>query len=307
MELSIIIPTYNRGEVYRQTIEAATAAIADLDAEIIVVNDYKKGNPEIPAHPRVRMVNNPKSGVASARNLGASLAMGQLLIFLDDDVLVTAANLQRSLDLFHQHPGWCVNPNWVYPSDLQHRMDQSAFGRYLRYYQFDSLQGWRKGMFWDDRQVFKVDAGASYYLAMPKNIFTATGGYDERFPFSGAEDFEFMERLKQRGIDMMIDPLTLVFHNESDRFDMMQFMARKERNGETRKLAADMGYSQMSITYTPVKQLIYGMLALWPEFPALLLKLLPNSKAFDQVSRKLIDVMHATYLFRGYNKKKSSN
>ncbi|MGZ3900046.1 MAG: glycosyltransferase, partial [Bacteroidia bacterium] len=41
MELSIIIPTKDRGDVFYKTLDAAYNAIKEINAEIIIVNDSK--------------------------------------------------------------------------------------------------------------------------------------------------------------------------------------------------------------------------------------------------------------------------
>ncbi|MFN8278604.1 MAG: glycosyltransferase [Chitinophagales bacterium] len=305
MLLSIIIPTFNRGVVFQQTIRAAITAVQGLDAEILVVNDYKNGAPDMPVtNEQVRLMSNPKAGVASARNFGAANTTGTLLLFLDDDVLITRENLERTLELYREHPEWCVNPNWVYPEALQREMDQSKFGRYLRHYQYDSLQGWRKTMTWQEDQPFAAGHGASYYLAIPRAIFNSMNGYDERFPFSGAEDYEFMERLRKAGVPVMIDPLSMVYHNESDRLDMDQWLARKERTGTTRRLAADFGYADMALHYEGLKKYYYRIVNQCYPILKGLFSILPNATWCDALSIAVIDRLHAIRLYRGYTAKK---
>src|SRR5688500_16831171 len=89
--VSMVIPTFRRPEALRATLESVMAIDYPADAyEVIVVDDGSGDRtPEVvrsferPA-PRVRCVEQPNSGVARARNQGAALATGELLIFLDD-------------------------------------------------------------------------------------------------------------------------------------------------------------------------------------------------------------------------------
>lgn len=60
MEISIIIPTKDRGRIFERTLLAAVNAVHDIHAEIIVVNDSKVASPPVPdAFQIVRVVNNP--------------------------------------------------------------------------------------------------------------------------------------------------------------------------------------------------------------------------------------------------------
>src|SRR5687768_17265350 len=95
VELSIIIPTKDRVAIFYKTLKNAFQAIADIDAEIIIVNDSKTSIVEVEAlyRDKVAVYNNPKSGVASARNYGAARASAGLPLFLDDDMLISQENI----------------------------------------------------------------------------------------------------------------------------------------------------------------------------------------------------------------------
>ena len=96
MNVSVVIPTYNRGERLGPTLDALLASdTSRLDAvEIIVVDD---GSPE-PVAPVVesrvacppislRCIRRPNAGPAAARNTGFRASRGEIVMFLDDDIL----------------------------------------------------------------------------------------------------------------------------------------------------------------------------------------------------------------------------
>ena len=89
---SIIVPTYQRRDLVCDCLEA----IAELDypgsVEVIVIIDGSTDGTrtaiealQIPI--MLRIVEQPNGGLASARNAGAAIATGDVLLFLDDDML----------------------------------------------------------------------------------------------------------------------------------------------------------------------------------------------------------------------------
>lgn len=92
MSLSFIIPAYNAAETLEATIQSVMK-VRNEPYEVIVVDDGSTdGTPDICAafgeSIRYRRVDN--GGVSRARNVGAKMASGEWLLFLDaDDLLLT--------------------------------------------------------------------------------------------------------------------------------------------------------------------------------------------------------------------------
>lgn len=85
--LSIIIPAYNAAEFIEATVSSALAVI-DLDAEVIVVDDGSADDTlEICRRfgDAIQLEVTANGGVSRARNLGAGIATGEWLLFLDSD------------------------------------------------------------------------------------------------------------------------------------------------------------------------------------------------------------------------------
>lgn len=91
MNLSIIIPAYNAEEFIEATIQSALN-IANSGSEVIVVDDGSTDQtPSICTSfgDKIRYRHVENGGVSRARNIGASMASGEWLLFLDaDDLLV---------------------------------------------------------------------------------------------------------------------------------------------------------------------------------------------------------------------------
>ena len=90
-ELTIIIPTKDRGNIFFRTLDSILKSSSHLKVEILVIN-----NSLIPVNIQNKPANvfvfdNPfdKNSVFSSRNYGASIAKSPILLFIDDDILVT--------------------------------------------------------------------------------------------------------------------------------------------------------------------------------------------------------------------------
>src|SRR6476661_496843 len=90
---SIVIPCFNQAKFLPFSIRSALMQILPA-YEIIVINDGSSDYTEqmVSAYPSVRYAYQQNKGVAAARNLGASIAQGEYLLFLDaDDQLLPKA------------------------------------------------------------------------------------------------------------------------------------------------------------------------------------------------------------------------
>ena len=226
-KISIIIPTWKRDEIFSETIHAALHAINNIDAEIIVINDF----PEKAIHidnEKVTVVNNIGRGVTVARNYGAKLANAELVLFIDNDIIVSEENIRKTLALHAHQKSIIANCIWVYPDSILNKINDSSFGR--------TLVGWKLGSFKDryeafngkwDEHIFQAKYPfAAFYFSVEKKDYLATGGFNENI-IVGGEEVEFSDGLKKIGVRYIIDPENIVLHNEKDRtFDYMEWLKR---------------------------------------------------------------------------------
>lgn len=115
--VSVIIPTYNRWEYLRQTIESVLGQTYP-NVEIIVVDDGSTD--ETPDGlqvygDRIRVITQTNQGGTAARNSGIKVATGAYLTFLDHDDLMLPAKLERQIALLEAHPGLgAAHCRWEY-------------------------------------------------------------------------------------------------------------------------------------------------------------------------------------------------
>jgi glycosyltransferase involved in cell wall biosynthesis len=100
--ISVIIPTFNRTHFLEEAVESVLAQTR-CAAEILIIDDgsderFKLRLREIARKdPRITLHSLPRnSGVASARNKGLELALGDYLFFMDDDDLVPRSLFERA-------------------------------------------------------------------------------------------------------------------------------------------------------------------------------------------------------------------
>jgi glycosyltransferase involved in cell wall biosynthesis len=302
---SIIIPTFNRGEIARECIRSINrCGIKNL--EVIIVNDYKDAsfemNIEDMAHARI--VNNPKSGVASARNLGASISSSAKLIFVDDDMILTKEAIENAISFLDTNKNCTYNANWDYEPTLLKQILSSQFGRFLINYNFTSLKGWNHNTIeWKENSLIATPGITSQFWAINKSDFERLGGYNESFPFAGFEDYEVMMKMKKLGINNYIDTRVLIYHNESDRVSPGNWLERKKRGAKTRRVAVEMGFSELELKYNKYKALMLRFLTLVKPIITGFTKIIPSTPFFDPLYSKIIGVLIAINIFEGYHMK----
>jgi len=98
MRISVIIPTYNESAGIADTIKHVYSQTRKPD-EVIVVDDSTDDTPvKVTAlskkYKGLRLVKGGRVGVSAAKNLGAKNAKGDVLVFLDADILLGANCLE---------------------------------------------------------------------------------------------------------------------------------------------------------------------------------------------------------------------
>jgi glycosyltransferase involved in cell wall biosynthesis len=212
LDVTLVIPNYNRADALLQTLDALTRLDYPGDAwEAVVVDD---GSPEDVRGPveawiartgaPVRFFSQQNAGPAAARNRGAAAARGAVLIFIDNDVLVEPDFLRQHLDALATHPRAWIVGRVIQPEQLH----ATPFGRYR-----DQLH---------ERFHHSHPAGdltetiwiTTQNLSLPTRDFRELGGFDESFTIASSEDWELGYRARQRGIRMLYHGGLAVRHND---------------------------------------------------------------------------------------------
>jgi glucosyl-dolichyl phosphate glucuronosyltransferase len=131
-EVSVVIPTYNRSAMLRDTVNSVLQQDCRCTFEIVIVDNNSRDDTKavvdslIAQHPgKLRYVLESKQGNAHARNCGVEAAKGAIIAFVDDDVTVERDWLQSAIDILNSRkdlsfvggrvlPAWNgTPPSWV--------------------------------------------------------------------------------------------------------------------------------------------------------------------------------------------------
>lgn len=102
--VSIIVPAYNEEKVIANCVESILAS-AYANFEVIMVNDGSQDGTlavmqQFKDRPKVRVIDKPNGGKASALNEGYKQSQGEILFFVDADGMFTPATIQEILKGF---------------------------------------------------------------------------------------------------------------------------------------------------------------------------------------------------------------
>lgn len=106
MNISVVIPAFNRGDLLSQTLDAVLAQTR-APAEIIVVDDGSTDNTSevLKAYePRIRAIRIPNAGELVTRNTGLHAASGDLVAFCDSDDMWRPDYLATMTEMWQAEP-----------------------------------------------------------------------------------------------------------------------------------------------------------------------------------------------------------
>jgi len=199
MELSVIVPTYNRAGALRASVPPLLAQTLPAGTyEVIVVDDGSTDDTarvlaNLPAPGgNLRVLTLPVNrGRSGARNAGLAAARGRIVVFVDSDVVVREDFLACHLEMHRQH-GWIVSRGPVVPVAGPAEVPKSGLP--------------------------PLAASPAYFnttnAGVPADALNRAGGFDESFPGYGWEDFELGIRLKRLGLRRMFRRCAVAFHLE---------------------------------------------------------------------------------------------
>lgn len=202
---SVIIPTFERPASLRNCLDG----LARLDVpaggfEVIVVDDGGAAalEPALTGYQNemcVRLVRQARGGPGAARNAGAAVARGRFLAFIDDDCVPTPAWLGTLARALEPHPermvgGLVTNALTSNPyADASDRISRFVYD----YYRRD-----------DARERFFTTNN----IALARELFRSLGGFTTMIPSRTAEDKEFCDRWRERGLELRHVPEAVVHH-----------------------------------------------------------------------------------------------
>jgi GT2 family glycosyltransferase len=235
--ISVVIPTFRRPQALQATLEAMVELDYPSDLyEVIVVDDgasddtravverFRQGSP------RITYLSQDHSGVATARNRGAEHASGDLLVFVDDDIVVAPEHLRRHVEDQEEFGDALVNGHWEFSPETMAELQESPFGRFRI-----EVESWVKDGIGKQRisdSILRPREVTACNLGIRAQTFARLGGFDESFPYAGCEDQDFSLRAKEAGVPFVYDRSIRLLHNDR-RLSLEEFGERQRRGATT--------------------------------------------------------------------------
>ncbi|MBD2091718.1 glycosyltransferase [Microcoleus sp. FACHB-1515] len=201
MFFSVIIPTYNRKPILEKCLRAIEHQQFDLPYEVVLVDDgstdgtidwFKAHQAEFP---HTRLFCQDHQGPAAARNLGIERSIGDTIIFIDSDLVVTDRFLQAHFEALR---------------DGERKLGSDrlfTYGWVINTANFDNPTA----------EPYKItDFSAAYFatgnVAIARKWLDQAGRFDTRFQLYGWEDLELGVRLKQLDLKLIKCPAAVGYH-----------------------------------------------------------------------------------------------
>ena len=205
MFVSVVIPTYNRQPILEKCLAALEQQLISGTAveryEVVVVDDGSTdGTPDwlrqnAARFPHVRLIEQSHGGPAEGRNRGVDQAHGDVIVFIDSDLVVTpvflamhAAALQRSWrrtgDRLCFTYGAVINTaNFEEPTAERHKLRDLSWAYF-----------------------------ATGNVAIDRSVLEQSGLFDTSFRLYGWEDLELGERLRRMNVRLIKCPEAVGYH-----------------------------------------------------------------------------------------------
>lgn len=201
--LSVVIPTYNRLPILQKCLTALEHQQLRADSiagyEVIVVDDGSTDQ-TVPwlqqaDLPHTKLVQQDHQGPAAARNLGVEQAIGDTIIFIDSDLVVTERFLQAHVDALRQGQKTLGHDRLF------------TYGSVINTCNFEQPSA----------EPYKLtDFSAAYFatgnVAIGRDWLEKAGLFDTQFQLYGWEDLELGVRLKQFGLKLIKCPEAVGYH-----------------------------------------------------------------------------------------------
>jgi glycosyltransferase involved in cell wall biosynthesis len=192
---SVIIPTYNRLPILQKCLQAMEAQDFTQPYEIVVVDDGSTdGTVEFlrdhsDRFPHVRLFLQNHEGAAIARNTGIDVAAGEIIVFIDSDLVVTPVFLSA-------HAKALANSDRAF-----------TYGLVINTNNFENPTS---------AQVKIQDISTAFFatgnVAIAKHWLMVAGKFDTSFRQYGWEDLELGVRLKNLGLKLIKCPEAVGYH-----------------------------------------------------------------------------------------------
>jgi O-antigen biosynthesis protein len=223
VSVSIVIGTYDRPDDLRHCLQSLVSQKFLRSVEIMVVDNHPASGLTaaiVAQFPTVRLIEEPRQGVAYARNAGVVASQGEIIVTIDDDVTLSIDWLEKLIAPFARADVMTVTGN-ILPLELDTR-PQQLFERYGNGGLGRGFERFEVNGDWFERSPFHAvptwELGGTANAAFRASIFRhpAIGLMDETLgpgmPSGVGEDIYLFYKVLKAGYTIVYEPTAYVWH-----------------------------------------------------------------------------------------------
>ena len=215
MDISIIIVNYNTKRLLNQCLRSVCEKTQNIDFEVIVIDNNSQDNScEMIKNEfsNVKLIENDRNlGFGKANNLGANIAQGKCLFFLNPDTILINNAVKILFDFMGKNQNCGICGGNLFDENLKPVLSYGWLPNIL-----DDLTGLfsiKHENFNHSDKPKKVRCITGADLMIRKEIFESINGFDEDF-FMYHEELELTHRVKKLGHFVYNVPQANIIHLE---------------------------------------------------------------------------------------------
>ena len=227
MDLSIVIPHFNRISSLKICLSSVPPAAGTLSHETIVVdNGSSDGSQKMvkDLFPKVCLLQNKTNeGFGRAVNRGLRMGQGRYLLCLNNDTALFPHSLETLVNFMEKHPEAGVSGGKIFNPDGTLQFSARSFpGIRTALFNRSALltRLFPKNPFsrryllsdWDHNSVREVDWVSGSFFLIRRSLTEKIGFFDERF-FLYCEDVDYCRRTKEAGYRIYYIPEAHIIHD----------------------------------------------------------------------------------------------
>ncbi len=199
IKITIVIPVYNSANTLQECLCAIYRSSYPAH-EVIVVDDCSADESvQIASKFPCKIIKlKTNSGAATARNRGAKSAIGNVICFLDSDVVLPENALSIIIESFKQNKD-ISGVIGLLSNKIRYKNLCSRYKNSYMHYTYMKLP--------TDVAVFYTSIAS-----IKKDVFLNCGGFDENYKSASIEDLEFGQRLVSHGYKLYLNKNIQVEH-----------------------------------------------------------------------------------------------
>ena len=224
VDISVVIPTYNRKEklkkVLRSLSKQKSSQAEKINFEIVIIDDGSTDETgrEIQTLGKkcsvpIRYFRQSKKGSAGARNLGIREAKNEIVLFLGSDTIPSANFVEEHLLSHKKYPDLRVAvlgfTSWAKDLEVTPFMWWMEHGGHQ--FKYDEI---RNKMWVSYRYFFTSN------ISLKRGFLLKNGLFCEEFRAAAYEDLELGYRLEQKGLKIFYNKKAVAYHDHYTNIDI---------------------------------------------------------------------------------------